>query len=111
MKESKKEFKGCGLYSVRIAKEIGPTASIFVLHICMRMKKNESNSRFFIDGKIWVMSSLRQISEDIGTSSRKLEGAVKKCIDAGFVEKSTYNEKTLDRSCWYTLTEKAYEYM
>lgn len=111
MKESKKEFEGCGLYSVSIAKEVGSAASIFILHIYMQMKKNKLDSRFHIDGEIWVKSSLRQISDMTGITSRKLEGAIKKCLDSGLLKKDTYNKKSLDRSCWYTLMEKAYRNM
>jgi len=108
MKESKKEFEGCGLYSVSIAKEVGPAASIFILHIYMQMKKNESDSKFHIDGEIWVKTPVHKLSSCMyGPSRKQVILTVNKCLRNGFLEKGSFNDSGSDNTCWYTLTAKA----
>jgi len=110
MKESKKKFEGCGLYSVSIAREIGPAASIFILHIYMQMKKNESNSKFHVDGKIWVKSAISDLSLSMyNPSGKQIILTTAKCVKHGFIEKARLDGHPSNSVCWYTLTEKAIE--
>lgn len=96
------------IFDVNIAVELGVNATIILENISFWVKQNESNRTNYHDGYYWTYNSRKAYLELFPyMGERQLNDAFKKLIDKGYIISGNYNTMKLDRTLWYTLTNKA----
>lgn len=96
------------IFDVNIAVELGVNAAIILENISFWVKQNESNRTNYHDGYYWTYNSRKAYLELFPyMGERQLNDAFKKLIDKGYIISGNYNTMKLDRTLWYTLTNKA----
>ena len=94
-------------YTNGIAKEVGVLGAILIEGISFWVFKNEANEKHFYNGQYWTYNTLNAYSKIyIGWSERKIQLALKKLEDDGYLVTGSYNKIKYDRTKWYSLTAK-----
>lgn len=98
-------------FNIEIATNFGVDVAIFLENIAFWTQRNIANRKNFKDGQYWVYNSL-----DAWTilfpywSLQNIRTIIDKCINNGLlVKNNSLNKRKADRTCWYSMTEKAIE--
>lgn len=98
-------------FNVGIAKDYSPSMSLWLGHLSFWAEKNLANSKHIHDGHVWCFDTLDAICEYFPYFTRRqIETMINNSVDAGLVIKGNYNQTQYDRTCWYALTPKAFDY-
>ena len=87
--------------------------AVFLDTIAYWLKTNASNKqpRNFREGRYWTYNTLDALHTMFpGWSRDTIRGIIRKCVKNGLLIVGNFNKKKYDRTCWYTLTDKALEY-
>lgn len=98
-------------FNCDIAKLVGVQAATFLEHIRFWVLTNLNEGRNIKDGNCWTYNSVKALSKTfLYWSPRQIETVIQKCIDSGLLVKGVYNKHNYDRTSWYALTPKAWEF-
>lgn len=90
-----------------LAVQYGADVAIFVHNVVYWTEKNAANRVNFHDGRYWTYNSMRALCELYPLWTRdQIRRIVKKCEDLGLILVGNYNEKPMDRTQWYSPTDK-----
>lgn len=93
-----------------IARALGVNEAIVSYHLCFWIEANEREGKNFVEGRYWTYNSVRKFSDFIDfLSEKQIKHALNNLYDAGYLLKGHYSENKLDRSLWYSLSDKYYQ--
>lgn len=93
-----------------IARALGVNEAIVSYHLCFWIETNEREGKNFVEGRYWTYNSVRKFSDFIDfLSEKQIKHALNNLYDAGYLLKGHYSENKLDRSLWYSLSDKYYQ--
>ena len=96
-------------FNAHIAQKYGVNSAVVLHCLCMWIEKNRANGRHFYDGHYWAYNSKKAFTEVFPYfTARQVDYAIQKLINEGIIMTGNYNKKVLDRTLWYTITEKGY---
>jgi len=96
-------------FDIKIAQKYGILEAIIFKNIYFWIEKNKANEKHFYDDNYWTYNSKKAFSELFPyTTSRQIDYALKKLIDAGIIITGNYNSNTYDRTLWYSITKQGY---
>jgi DNA-binding PadR family transcriptional regulator len=95
-------------FRVEVAKEVGINAAVIYENIAYWIKHNAKTGKNEKDGKHWMYSTQKELSEQFDyLSLKQVRTALDKLESAGYIIKGNYNRHGYDRTTWYALTDKA----
>lgn len=95
-------------FDTAIAADVGINAAVLFSHISFWVNHNEKSGKNFKEGKHWMYSTQKELSEQFEyLSVKQVRTALAKLEDAGYIIKGNFNRSGYDRTCWYALGEKA----
>jgi hypothetical protein len=88
---------------------------IFIANLASWLRLNIDKEKFahrnVREGKCWSYSTIKDYQNYFNFwSIRNLRTIIKNCQEKGLIEIGNFNKKKYDKTCWYTLTDKALEY-
>ena len=97
--------------NTNIAVDYDVNIALFLDSVKFWTFNNLANKRNVHDGFCWTYNTLEafQITFPFWTK-RQLETIISNAVNAGLIMKGNYNKNRYDRTCWYALTYKAYDY-
>ena len=97
-------------FETRIAQEVGLNSAVILNNLYYWIEKNRANNKNFYDGYYWTYNSRKAFTELFPYfTSRQIEHAIQKLIDAQLVITGSYNDSPYDRTLWYAITQKGYD--
>ena len=97
-------------FNTELAKIVGLKESIILSHLYFWFEKNRSNKKNFYDGTWWTFNSIKAFSEQFEyLSEKEIRGALKRLNELGYTVEGCYNAMKIDKTKWYSLTDKAVE--
>lgn len=94
-------------FDIEIAEKYGVHAAIILSNFEYWIKKNEANNKHFYDGLTWTYNSRKAFEEIFPyMTSRQIQYAIDKLIEAGIIVTGNYNPSAYDRTLWYAITKK-----
>lgn len=94
-----------------IAKEFGVNSAIFLNHVVYWTQLNLANCHNMYDGLCWTYNTIEAFQDVFPYWSRhQLEHLIKNCVRDGLLVEGNYNKVKYDRTKWYALTPKMYQY-
>lgn len=95
-------------FDTAIAADVGINAALVFEHIKFWIQHNEKTGKNLKEGKHWMYSTQKELSEQFEyLSVKQVRTALAKLEDAGYIIKGNFNRSGYDRTCWYALGEKA----
>lgn len=95
-------------FNTELAKLIGLKESIILSHLYFWFEQNRSNDKNFHDGTWWTYNSIKTFSKQFEyLSEKEIRGALKRLNELGYTIEGCYNKIAIDKTKWYSLTEKA----
>lgn len=93
-----------------VAVAIGLNAAIILQNLHFWCEKNRANKTNFYDGYYWTFNSVKAYEEMFPYMTKnKINTALAKLEQDGYIVSGNYNVSTYDRTKWYALTEKGYQ--
>lgn len=94
-------------FDTAIAADVGINAAIVYENIKFWVNHNEKSGKNFKEGKHWMYSTQKELSEQFEyLSVKQVRTALEKLETAGYIIKGNFNRSGYDRTAWYTITEK-----
>jgi Tfp pilus assembly protein PilE len=94
-----------------VAKEFGVNSAIFLQNIAFWTQTNLANERNIYDGYCWTYNTLKAFQEIFSYFTKQnLETIINSCLKQNLIIKGNFNATKYDRTVWYALTPKAYQY-
>jgi hypothetical protein len=93
--------------------DFGLDSAVFLDYIAFWIKGNARNKqpRNFHEGRYWTYNTLDALHTEFrGWSRDTIRGIIRKCVKNELLIVSNFNKKKYDRTCWYTLSDKAIQY-
>ena len=91
-------------FDVDIARLVGLNAAVIFQNILFWCLYSQANKINYYDGNYWTFNSVKAMAALFPYfSSRQIETAIRKLIDAGLIIKGNYNRNPYDRTCWYAI--------
>ena len=93
--------------------DFGLDSAVFLDSIAYWLKTNANNKqpRNYREGRYWTYNTLDALHGMFpGWSKDTIRGIIRKCVKNGLLIVGNFNKKKYDRTCWYSLTDKAIEY-
>ena len=87
--------------------------AVFLDTIAYWIKRNAHNKqpRNFCEGRYWTYNTLDALQLMFpGWSKDTIRGIIRKSVKHGLLIVGNFNQKKYDRTCWYSLSDKAIEY-
>jgi hypothetical protein len=98
-------------FNVEIAKIYDVDLALFIQNLKHWTLRNLANKKHIHDGYCWTFNTLEALCDIFPYwTSRQLQRIIARAVDNGLVKKGNYNTTTYDRTCWYALTSKSYEF-
>ena len=98
-------------FNTNVAIDYDEKIAIFLANMRQWTFDNLANKSNIIDGYCWTYNTLDALLIMFPFwTRRQLETVIRNAISAGLLMKGNYNKKRYDRTCWYALTYKAYDY-
>lgn len=98
-------------FNVNVATVYGVHSAILLNNIYFWIEKcrvNEDENHFF-EGRYWTYNSKRAFSELFPyLTERQVKTALEKLVDDGILITGNFNQKSFDRTLWYSITDKGY---
>lgn len=97
-------------FSVDVAVKYGVAAAIIFQNIAFWVKHNETNETNIHEGKAWTYNSAAAFAKQFPyLTEGGIRSALKKLKDDGIIRTGNFNGDRMDRTTWYTLTDKGRE--
>jgi len=97
--------------NTNIAIEYDVNVALFCEHLKNWTFNNLANKRNVFDGFCWTYNTLEAFLIQFPFwTRRQLETVINRAVSTGLVLKDNYNKNRYDRTCWYALSYKAYDY-
>ena len=98
-------------FNTSVAKEYCVDIAILLNNFKNWTIDNLANNINIRDGLCWTRNTLDafQVTFQFWTR-RQLETIISNAVKAGLIKKGNYNKNRYDRTCWYALTYKSYDY-
>lgn len=97
-------------FDTKIATEYGMAEAILLNNFAFWLTKKKANNQDCHDGYYWAYNSVKAFAELFPyLTANQIRRALEKLQNEGLLLTGNYNQKTYDRTLWYTLTEKAME--
>ncbi|WP_077920467.1 helix-turn-helix transcriptional regulator [Spirosoma sp. 209] len=94
-------------FSVAVAEKLGLREAIFLNHFSFWHHQNRANKRHYFDGHYWTYNTVKSFNEQYPyLSPKEIWGVLDRLEKDGYIMTGNYNEKKMDRTKWYALTEK-----
>lgn len=94
-------------FDINIATKYGMLEAVLLENIHYWTEKNRTEGRNFYDGKYWTYNSVKKFAELFPyASENQIKYALKNLREEGIVEVGNYNQHKMDKTLWYSLTEK-----
>jgi len=99
-------------FCVEVARDFKDSnVAILVHNLKFWTNRNLANKKHIYDGHCWIYNSVEAWIELFPYWSKKnMQTIIKNAIKYGLIIKGNYNSTKYDRTCWYALTPKAFEY-
>lgn len=95
-------------FDTEVAADVGINAAVLYSHIKFWIEHNKKTGKNFKEGKTWTYSTQKELSEQFEyLSVKQVRTALEKLEAAGYIIKGNFNRSGYDRTCWYSLGEKA----
>ena len=95
-------------FDTSVAADVGINAAIIYENIKFWIQHNEKTGKNLKEGKTWMYSTQKELSEQFEyLSVKQVRTALEKLETAGYIIKGNFNRSGYDRTCWYALGEKA----
>lgn len=90
-----------------VAKDIGIIPAILLYNLWYWCEHNRANGVHEHDGSYWTFNSISAFEELFPyLTNWQLRAALKKLEDEGYIKVGNYNDLHVDRTKWYTVTDK-----
>lgn len=97
--------------NTNIAVDYDVNIALFIDSVKFWTFNNLANKRNIYDGFCWTYNTLEAFQATFPFwTKRQLETIINNAVEAGLLMKGNYNKNRYDRTCWYALTYKAYDY-
>lgn len=94
-------------FDIEIATKYGMLEAVLLENIHYWIEKNKEDGRNFYDGKYWTYNSVKKFAELFPyASENQIKYALKNIREEGIIEVGNYNQHKMDKTLWYSLTEK-----
>ena len=94
-------------FDINIATKYGMLEAVLLENIHYWTEKNRTEGRNFYDGKYWTYNSVKKFAELFPyASENQIKYALKNIREEGIIEVGNYNQHKMDKTLWYSLTEK-----
>jgi len=95
------------MFSVEVAKKIGVEKAIIIQNIAYWMEYHKSNNKHVIDGKVWIYTTSKAMSDIMPYfSQQKIKRLLKQMVEDGTLEAGNFNKTKFDRTIWYTIIDQ-----
>lgn len=96
------------IFNVVIAEKCGVHAAILLQHIFFWVNKNRADERNEHDGQFWTFNTVKNLCEQFPYLTKdQITYALSKLKQEEYILVGNYNKHKYDRTCWYTVTDKA----
>lgn len=97
-------------FNVEIACKVGVQAAVLLNHIAFWVAHNMANGTNFYEGRYWTFNSKKAFAELFPyMTERQVQYALDKLKAEEYILTGNFNKLNLDKTLWYTLTDKAIE--
>lgn len=97
-------------FNVEVAQQYGVNEAILLDNIAFWIRKNKANKKHFHEDRYWTYNSSEAFSELFPYwSTDQIDRIIKKCVAAGLLIISNFNDTKYNRTRWYGLTDKGLE--
>jgi hypothetical protein len=98
-------------FNVAVAKEHDVNIAIFLQNMKYWTFNNLANKRNIHDGYCWTYNTLDALCLIFPYwSLKQIRTIIEHCIEKQLIIKGNYNKTNYDRTCWYALTPKSYDF-
>jgi len=98
-------------FHIEIAKELGVNKAILFDHLMFWIDFNSKTETNYYDGKYWTYNTIKKIIEVFPyLSAKQISKAFDDLENDGYIETGNYNKIKYDRTKWYTITKKGFDY-
>ena len=88
---------------------VGVVPAVLLTQIEYWVSKNRENKKNFKEGKYWTYNSAEKMAEYFPyLNARQIKYALQRLKSEDLIIIDNFNKNKLDRTAWYTLTDKAY---
>jgi len=96
-------------FDSNVAEAVGVKGAILLNHIHWWVEKNKANEMNHHDGYYWTYNSAKAYSTLFPYwTSKTIQRELQKLEYEGYIKTGCYNNKSTNRTKWYTLTNKGY---
>ncbi len=93
-------------YSVSVAMDVGINATVVFQNICYWVEINRANERNFADGSYWTYNTVKALTKLFPEMTyEQVRNALRKLENANYIKSGCFNNKSADRTKWYTLVD------
>lgn len=97
-------------FNTSLAEAVGLVEAILLQNFFYWHNCNEGNKDMTKEGRVWFFRSVKQISEEYKyLSVGKVRDAIERLVYSGLVIKGDFNEDKVQRTSWYSLSDKVLE--
>ena len=98
-------------FDEQLAIDFDVESAIFIQSLAHWTRRNAANSHNFHEGRYWSYNTYDALTKIFPYWSKKqIERLTLKCINHGLMLKGNFNQKRYDKTCWYSMTDKALMY-
>lgn len=95
-------------FNTKIAEKYGIEEAILIEHLYFWIHKNECEKEMFKDRRTWCYSSAKAFNKYIlYMNPQKIRRVLQKLEENGFIMIGNYNKSCLNKTLWYSFTDKA----
>ena len=99
-------------FDVSVAMQVGIPGAVILQHMLYWIEKNAANERHFHEGRYWTYNSAKALNKLFPYLTQKqIYNVLEKLVIGGYLQKGNFGERALDRTAWYTFTDKGLELM
>lgn len=98
-------------FDEQLAIDFDVESAIFIQSLAQWTRRNAANHHNFHEGRYWTYNTYDALTKIFPYWSKKqIERLTLKCINHGLMLKGNFNQKKYDKTCWYSMTDKALMY-
>jgi hypothetical protein len=98
-------------FNIEVAAEFGVPEAIMIENMFFWIEKNRASDKHFYNNKHWTYNSVKafEILFPYWTP-KQIRGVLERLEASGAIEVGNYNKVAYDRTKWYALADKVYEF-
>lgn len=94
-------------FNTTVAKEVGVNAAVIFENLSFWIHQNAKNGRNLKDNKYWTYTTQADLAKQLDyLTVKQVRTAIDKLTQHGYIEIGNYNKMKIDKTHWYSLTEK-----